>query len=396
MSSASGSAAVPTGSGRIRGLSDLSWADYRAALLATKDEIARDDVPSMAAGVAFRIFLALFPSLLATAAIVGLVMDPANLDGYVDRLSGVVPPEALGIVRRVLTNVTETSSGAARGFAVTGVLGGVWAANSAATGVIRALNRAYEIEESRNPVRQRLIALAITAALVVAIAVIVTLLVAGPQVQAALLPSELQGTAANVAFGVGQGVAVLASLIVLFAFIYWVGPNRERPRWQWISPGAVVGVLGWLVVSLGFTFYVQNFASYDNPTYGGIGGVIVLLVWLQLSMTLLLVGAELNAEIERIRTQHEAVYAGAGMGLLGDEPAAVRYSAALLSPPAPQPAGGRSAAGAKPLPSDAMASDDPVPPAPGRSRAASGALLAAGVAVGAALMAALGAVRNRS
>lgn len=294
---------------------DLNWADYKVALRATKSEIKDDDLPSLAAGVAFKIFLALFPAMLAAVAIFSLVTDPGQLERYLAMLEGVVPPEALTIIGQALTNVTETEPGTAGTLLATGVLAGLWAASSAAATLVKALNRAYEAPEKRGFLKQRGVALAITFALLATIIALIALVVAGPQVQRLIVPEELQGTAVTVLFGVGQFVVVVGLLILLFAFVYWIGPNRDRPQWEWMSPGAILAVVGWLVLSLAFTLYVQNFGDYDE-TYGAIGGVIVLMLWLQLTMAILLIGAEFNAEIERLKAQYEAMQSGAGMGHL--------------------------------------------------------------------------------
>jgi membrane protein len=394
---------------------DLTWADYKVALVAAKEEIKRDDVPSMAAGVAFKIFLALFPALLAAAAIFGFFADPAQLESYLATLEGVVPEDALGILERGLGNIADTERGAAGGLAIAGILGGLWAASSAAATLVKALNRAYEAQEARNFFKQRLVALSITGALLLAIVALVVLVIAGPQVQRLVVPDQLQGPIANVAFGALQGLLVLVVLVLLFAFVYWIGPNRELPEWKWMSPGAIVGVLGWLVASLGFTLYVQNFGNYDNGTYAGLGGVIVLMLWLQISMLIMLVGAEFNAEVERLRAQHEAVRSGAGMGHLAEpasvetdhpdgldhpptpdaaavihlpEPALTATPPSSSQPPAPEPVGVRPA----PEPVGVRPAPEPVgvPPAPADAithRNGNAKIVAAGIAAAAAVAA---------
>jgi membrane protein len=398
---------------------DLTRADYKVALTATVREVKRDDVPSMAAGVAFKIFLALFPSLIAAVAIFGFFADPAQLDTYLANLEGIVPEDALGLIERGLANITETGGGAAGGLAITGILGGLWAASSAAATLVKALNRAYETEEARSFIKQRLVALSITGALLLAIGALITLVIAGPQVQRLVVPEQLQGTAANIAFGVAQGLLVLLVLVLLFAFVYWIGPNRELPEWKWMSPGALLGVVGWIVASLAFTLYVQNFGNYDNGTYAGLGGVIVFMLWLQISMLILLVGAEFNAEVERLKAQHEAVRTGAGMGHLA-EPSSIDTdgspdAAAVISLPeaaavgaAPQrPSRARASEGGAQAPArdggggDATrdtaraaaiatgAVPDPAAGVHGNGRSSSSRAVAAGVAAAAAAVAAV-------
>jgi membrane protein len=378
---------------------DLTRADYKVVLLRTKAAVKRDDVPSLAAGVAFKIFLALFPALLAAVAIFSLVTDPAQLEEYLALLEGVVPEQALGILRTALENIVATDATAAGGLAVTGVLAGLFSASSAAATLVKALNRAYEVGE-RGFVKQRLVSLAITFALLVTILALIVLVVAGPQVQRLLVPAQLEGTAASVGFTVAQIVVVLLLVVALFAFIYWIGPNREHRSWVWLSPGAVVGVAGWLLLSLGFTLYVQNFGEYE-ATYGALGGVIVLLLWLQLSMAILLIGAELNAEIERLNDQRDAIASAVGMGHLAEplDSGDSGPATALLTPGVPS-VGGQDSAEPERAEPDSAGHHAPAPPvdgaAAGRAAGGSTAIVAGAAATAATLAAVIGGLRRRS
>lgn len=293
------------------GPTDLTREDYVAVAKSTIGEIAADDVPSLAAGVAFKIFLSLFPAAIAGVAIFSLVTAPADIQRFIEVIQGLdfVPRAADELITDPLRSLVEGDG--AGGFAIFGVLGGLWAASSAAVTLIKALSRAWDVPETRKFVRQRVVAFVIMLALVVAIAGLFVLLVFGVQVQSALLPEEFSTGPIGVVLGLARFVGALALLMLLFAFVYWIGPDRDRPEWTWLSPGAVVGVVGWLVVSGLFTLYVRNFGNYD-ATYGALGGVIVLLLWLQLSMMMLLVGAELNNVIERVRRGKAAVAEGAG------------------------------------------------------------------------------------
>jgi membrane protein len=331
--------------------SDFTREDYKAALKSTLAEIKKDDVPSMAAGVAFKIFLSLFPAVLAAGAVFSLVTGPEDFPRMIERLEGLLPAAALDIVERPLADLTQGGGGVALSVLAASVLGGLWAASSAAVTLIKALNRAYGVGESRKFVGQRLVALAITLALFFTLVGLALLLVAGPQITDALLPAQLDGTGIGWLLGLARVLVAVGVLILFFAFVYWLGPNREQPSWVWISPGAIVAVLGWLAVSLGFTLYVQLAGDYgEDSMYGAtIGGVIVLMLWLQLSMLVMLAGAELNAEVEALRARHAEVAAGAGFGLAGPaalstlvpaEPAGAAHAAeaaGLTAPPAPVP-----------------------------------------------------------
>jgi len=309
---------------------DLTRADYISALKRTIAEIKADDAPSLAAGVAFRMFLSLFPSLFAAVAVFSLVTSQSEIVDLIGRLSGVMPSGAIEVIRDPLRDLASTEEGTAGLAAVIGVLAGLFAATSAAVALMKALSRAYNVPETRKLMAARLTALVLVTALIVGLIALIVLMVAGPQLQDAVLP-DFPGWI-DFLLGVARLLLALGVLILLFAFVYWIGPNRERPSWAWMSPGALIGVLGWLAVSAGFTLYAQTAGSYD-ATYGTLAGVVVLLLWLQLSMLMILVGAEFNAEVERIRSTHLAVRAGAGFGL--PAPAAV--------PPAGQDGGAAGA-----------------------------------------------------
>ena len=289
---------------------DLSRADYLTAFKRAMKEIKGDDVPGLAAGVAFKMFLALFPALLAAVAIFTLVTTVAELREWLAQAEGFLPPDAIRMIDEPLADRAENGGGGAGFAAVTGVLAGLWAATSAAVSLMKALSRAYDVEEKRKFVRQRLVALALTVALVVALVGVIVLLVLGPQLQSFLLGEVVAPITWVLA--VARFALAFAVLVLLFAFVYWIGPNRDHPSWLWMSPGALFGVVGWLLVSGGFTLYAQTAGSYD-ATYGAIAGVVVLLIWLQLSMLVILVGAEFNAEVERSRSLRLAVADGAGM-----------------------------------------------------------------------------------
>jgi len=295
---------------------DLRRADLRRLVVRTFRAFNEDNIAALASGLAFNLFLSLFPSTVAAIAIYGLVRDPVEVARQIEGLQRqfpVLPPDAVETVERVVLSIPENRLNGA--VAVFGVLGGLFSATGAAAALINGLNRAHGIRESRNFVVLRLNGLAIALALVLALAARVLTVVLGPQVRNWLVPDPLRGTAINVAFAVGQIVVALVVVLLLFVFVYWIGPDRPRPPWQWLSPGAVLGVLGWLVVSGGFALYTSTFGNYSGASsiYAGFGGIIVLLLWLQLSMLVVLVGAEVNAELEAIRAeraQHRAAALG--------------------------------------------------------------------------------------
>lgn len=323
---------------------DLTREDYRTVAKATAAAIRDDDVPSLAAGVAFKIFLSLFPAAIAGVAIFSIVTTPADIERFLAVLQGLefVPQAADELITEPLRSLVEADDTAGR-IAVAGVLGGLWAASSAAVTLIKALSKAWDVPETRKFVRQRVVALMIMLALLLALIGLFLLLVVGLQLQAALLPEEFNSGPLGTALGVGRFLAAILLLMFLFAFVYWVGPDRTRPQWRWLSPGAVLGVVGWLAASGAFTLYVRSFGTYE-ATYGTLAGVIVLLLWMQLSMMMLLVGAELNNEVERLRAIKAAVAEGDGFAQAAPltEAASLAPNAGtgLTLPPVPPPAPG--------------------------------------------------------
>lgn len=311
------------------------WPRLPQALAGARKRAQRDDVPSLAASIAFRIFLSLFPAAAAAIAVFSLVTDPVAL---VDRLAGVVPEAALNLLERQFGNLQSNAGGVA----VAGLAGGLWAASSAAATLIKGLNRVYNVGESRSFVRQRGTALLLTVALFLALAALIALVVLGPQLRELLLPEQVFGVFARWPFLAGQIVAALAILVLLFAFVYWAGPNRGQARWQWLSPGSVLAVVGWLVLSGAFTLYTRMAADYE-ATYSSLAGVVVTMLWLQLSMAVLLLGAEVDAELVRMRQLDRELQLAAGVGF--QEPTTEPLTGSNIRPGLPRPAHGRTGVG---------------------------------------------------
>lgn len=283
---------------------ELSRSDLKAALKGTLAQAKADDVASLAAGVAFKIFLSIFPALIALAAFFALLTEPGDLGRTLGAIEDfdLVPSNALDLLRDPLAELVVGGGAGAGGIVVAGVLVGLWAASSAAVTLIKALNRAFGVAHPRSFVAQRLVSLVLTAALLLTVVGVFVLVVVGNAVQETLLPAHLAGGLTGGLVVALRLFAAVVLLIMLFAFVYWMAPNRSPPGWTWMSPGAVVGVVGWLALSGLFTLYVRNFGNYD-ATYGTLGAVVVLMLWLQLSMAVLLLGAELNAELEQRRIQ---------------------------------------------------------------------------------------------
>jgi membrane protein len=281
------------------GLRELSLRDWGAILVRAGREALEDGVTNLAAALAYHSFLALPSILLIVVGVLGVVSTPLTIDSMLAHLEGVVPPEAIDLVRKSLTEVAQNHRGSVILIVVGSALA-IWSAIGSMMALIWALNIAYERRETRGLVRTRLTALAMFFAAFAALLLCFALLVMGPYM------TDWVGSALGIQsvlswlWWAAQWPVLIGGLLTVFALIYYLGPNVEHPRWQFITPGSVLSVVVWLGASALFAFYASNFGSY-NKTWGIFSGVIVMLTWLWLTSIALLLGAEVNAEAERSR-----------------------------------------------------------------------------------------------
>jgi membrane protein len=257
-------------------------------------ESRADNVPMLAAGVAFFAFLALVPTLIAALTLYGLVADPGEVADQMRGFSVALPPGARELITEQLSSVAAGRGGALTLGLVVSLLAALWGASSGTGHLMTAVNLAYDEEESRGFVKQKGIALLLTLGGIVFV-LVTLLLVAGVPV---VLDHLGLGTAGRVLAQVLRWLLLVAVVMVSLAVVYRVAPDRDQPRFRWVSVGAGIATVLWLVGSLVFTLYVQFFGRY-NKTYGALAGVVVLLLWLYLTCYIVLLGAEINAEAER-------------------------------------------------------------------------------------------------
>lgn len=264
-----------------------------AILKRTVQEGNDDRLMTEAAGITFYTLLALFPAIGALVSLYGLVANPATVAQHVQALSGVVPGGGMQIIEEQVSRVTSQPQGALGfGFAF-GLLISLWSANAATKAAFDALNVVYDEEEKRGFVKRTLVTLAFTLGTllfaVLALAAVVVL-------PAALSVLGLGG-AIEWLLRLGRWPLLALCVGLLLAVLYRFGPSRETARWRWVSWGSAVASVAWLLVSIGFSWYVANFGSY-NETYGSLGAVIGFMTWIWISAIVVLYGAELNAEVE--------------------------------------------------------------------------------------------------
>ena len=272
------------------------WKDI---LVRTKEEVGRDNLSIVAGGVAFYMLLAIFPAIGATVAIYGLVADPGQIQQQVQSLSGVLPQQAMSILQNQLSRLASGAGGALSLGALFGILLALWSAAKGMKALITGLNIVYDEEDERGFIKLNAIALGLTLAAVLFAIVAIGFIVVFPAVMGFLGLSDI----ARILTSVLRWPLLAVFGIVALAFLYRYAPDRDQPQFRWVSWGAAAAIIIWLAASFLFSYYVRNFGSY-NETYGSIGAVIILLMWFYITAFTILLGAELNAEMEH-QTEHD-------------------------------------------------------------------------------------------
>jgi membrane protein len=273
---------------------------WRSVLGRTVREFREDNLTDWAAALTYYAVLSLFPGLLALVAVLGLAgQHPETTDALLGIVGDVGPSSAVETFEGPIREVVENKGGAGALLGA-GLLLALWSASGYVGAFMRASNAIYEVEEGRPFWKLRPLQLAVTTVMVLLLALVaIGLVVTGPLAEAVGDAIGL-GSGAVTAWEIAKWPVLLVVVMGMFAALYYVAPNVRRPRYRVLSPGGVLAVLLWVIASAGFALYVANFGSY-NATYGALGGVITFLVWLWLSNVALLLGAELDAELERER-----------------------------------------------------------------------------------------------
>ena len=279
---------------------DLSARDWGAVVVRAGKESLADHVTNLAAALAYYAFLAIPSLLLVVVGLFSLVGDEDAVSSIVERLQGVVPQEALTLIKDSLTRVTETTSGSGIALAVVGSVLAVWTLTGSMQTLMWALNSAYDREETRGFVKRRLIALAMVLLMLLAFALAFGLLVLGPALSGWIGSAVGLESIIDWLWWTAQWPILILGLLAAFATILYLGPNVDHPRWSFLTVGTAISVVVWLLASGAFALYVSQFGSY-NKAWGSLAAVIIMLTWLWLSGLALLFGAEVNAEAERSR-----------------------------------------------------------------------------------------------
>jgi membrane protein len=272
---------------------EIPWPGWKDILTRVKDEIGEDRVLLIAAGTTFYLLLALVPTLTALVSIYGLFADPATVEQHLASLEGVIPGGGMDILRDQLHRLAAQESGSLSLAFIVSLAIALWSSNSGVKSLFEAMNVAYDETEKRGFIKLNLVSLAFTLAGIVGVIFAVGLVIVLPVVLKFIGLGS--GTEWLIRIGGYVLLAALASLGV--AALYRWGPSRALARWRWLTPGSILTVVVWLIASLLFSWYVTNFGSY-NATYGSLGAIIGFMTWMWISVIILIVGAEINSEIE--------------------------------------------------------------------------------------------------
>lgn len=265
---------------------------WKQVALRVKVESQKDQVPLLSAGLAFYGLLAAVPGMVAIISMYGLVSDPKDISNQVKSLLGSAPPEARTLLRHQLEKLT-TSSGGGLGLGVLlGIVIALWSASAGMKHLIEGVNAAYDEDETRGFVKLRLTAIVLTVGVAVFLVLAVGVITVLPGI------FDHLPVIGSILLAVARFGGLLAAFIVGLGVLYRYGPDRDKPEWRWVSWGSAIAAIVWVIASIAFSVYASSFSKF-NKTYGSLGAIIVVLLWLQISAAVILLGAEVNAELER-------------------------------------------------------------------------------------------------
>lgn len=286
-----------------------------------KKEMTADNIDIIAGGLALYALLAVFPALAAAVSIYGLFASPTDIANHLQEISGALPEDATQILQQQLSNLSQNSDDSLSVGIIVGIAVALWSARKGMVALMNATNIAYDEEENRGFFKQLLISLAFTIGAVIGFLAVLLLAVAVP-LALSVLPL---GSAAEIVLLAARWLMLFGVAVLGLAIVYRFAPDRNRAQWRWITPGSFIAATLWLIGSALFALYVRNWGSYGE-TYGALGGVVVLLMWFYLSGYIIILGAEINAELERQTKEDTTVGRPKRMGARG------AYSADTVGP----------------------------------------------------------------
>lgn len=257
-------------------------------------EISRDNVPIISAGVAFFALLALFPLISACLSIYGYLADPASAQDHLNQISGLLPPEAWSLINAQVQSVASAPKSGLGLRIICSLIFAFWAAGAGIRAMMRALNIAYEEPEKRHPIKFYSLAFLLTLSMALVIIAALGVIIGLPALLQVLKLDDISGLLTR---WLPWGLLVIV-FTLMTAVLYRYGPSRRPAKLRWVLPGVFFAALSWLFISAGFSYFVSAFSTY-NATYGSLSAVIILLIWLWLTSFAIIMGAEINGEMER-------------------------------------------------------------------------------------------------
>jgi membrane protein len=277
---------------------------WRTIVVQAAKRMPADNMPMIASALAYSTFFAIPSVLLMVVGLFTLIAGPGTIDSMIHHLSSVMPAQATQLLQSSLQRLDRQPSESVAITAVGFVLA-LWATTGAMTSYMTAVNLAYERKDSRKFIRKRLVAVVMVVCIGLAFLLVAGLLVFGPPIERYVGRTTGMASAFGWLWWSLQWPIMIVGLLAAFATLLWLGPDMKPRSWKFVTPGSVVTVVLWLVVSGAFAFYTSRFGSY-NKTWGSLSAVIVMLTWLWLTSLALLFGAELNAEVERTKELRQA------------------------------------------------------------------------------------------
>lgn len=269
--------------------------DWKAVFRSIRADLTERRIVAIAAGVTFYSLLSIFPAIAALVAVYGLVADPASIAQRIESMGSVLPGGAIEVIRDQITRISS-HSGRTVVALIVGLAASLWSANGGVKALIDALNVVYRVEDRRGLIKLNAVSLLFVIGGILAALLALTAIVALP----VALKHVGMGEETKLIVSAGRWPALLVLVALALALVYRFGPDRERVRWRWITWGSALASVAWLIASFGFSWYAANFGSF-NKTYGSLGAVVGFMVWLWISAIVVLMGAELDAVLERRR-----------------------------------------------------------------------------------------------